>query len=105
MSEDLEPPSRRFLKPLLSPWGIAAIILGIFLLGEVYLAWRDRAVQATLEVYPPFATPAFDLEFSKHIPYDPLSFVGRGAQAGFWQWSPDGLVLTEQWKNLFEAPG
>jgi hypothetical protein len=105
MSEDLEPSGHPFLKRLLSPWGIAAAILAIFFLGEIYLAWRDRAAQAALEDFPPFTTPAFDLAFSKKIPYDPLSFVGKGAQTGYWQWSPDGLILTEQGRKFFEESG
>ncbi|MBI4463870.1 MAG: hypothetical protein HY647_04120 [Acidobacteria bacterium] len=102
MSELATPP---LWKRFLSPWGIVAILLGIFLAGEAYLTWRDREPQEVLESHAPFITPAFDLQFSRKFPYDPHSFVGRGARAGFWQWTPEGLVLTEAGRNHFEVSG
>lgn len=96
---------RAIFKRILSPWGIAAILMAIFFLGEAYLAWRDRAVEAALANDPAFQSPPFDLSFSKNIPYDPLSFVGRGAQAGLWKWSPNGLLLTDDGRNFFDESG
>jgi hypothetical protein len=96
---------RPILKRLISPWGIAAVILTVFFLGEAYLAWRDRAVDSALENDPTFSAPAFDLSFSKKIPYDPLAFTGRGAQAGLWRWSQDGLILTDEGRKYFEESG
>ena len=87
---------------LLSPWGIAAVLVGIFLLFQGYESWRDRGLVAAIEGYEPFASPAFDLQFSRKLPYDPLSFVGRGRQAGLWQWTPEGLVLTAEGRKFFE---
>jgi hypothetical protein len=92
-------------KLLLTPWGIAGLLMAIFFIGQAYLALRDRSVQTALENDPAFAAPALDLTFSKHIAYDPLTFVGKGAQAGFWQWSPDGLVLTDKGRQFFDESG
>ena len=105
MTLEAGPPQRLIVKRMLSPWGIAAIIMAIFFLGEGYLAWRDRAVEAALANDPAFLSPPFELSFSKNIPYDPLSFVGRGAQAGFWKWSPNGLLLTDDGRNYFDEAG
>src|ERR1700693_2938426 len=93
MTEDQGAMDHPLVKRLLSPVGIMAIIMAIFLLAEGYLALRDRGAEEALEGTAAFTTPAFDLSFSKKIPYDPLSFVGKGASAGFWKWSPNGLDL------------
>jgi hypothetical protein len=90
---------------LMSPWKVAAVLLGIFLLVQGYLVWRDRGVTAALDGYEPFAAPAFPLQFSRKMPFDPLSFLGRGRQAGLWNWTQDGLVLTEEGKKFFEQSG
>lgn len=97
---------RRSIRTLLvSPWGIAVVLVGIFLLVEGYEAGRDRGLVAAIEGYEPFASPAFDLQFSRKLPYDPLSFLGRGRQAGLWQWTPQGLVLTAEGRKFFEQSG
>lgn len=75
-------PATRFLGRLLSPWVIAGFLVGIFLLLEAYLARQDRSRMAVLNNFPAFATPAFELQFSKKFQWDPLSFTGRGARAG-----------------------
>lgn len=87
---------------LASPWKIAAVLVGIFLLVQGYLSLRDRGVTAAIDQHEPFATPAFPLQFSRKMAYDPLSFLGRGRQAGLWNWTPDGLVLTEEGEKFFE---
>jgi hypothetical protein len=92
---------RDIVKLLRSPWGIAAIILAIFVFGELYLSWRDRVIEDALETSQAFRAPVFELTFSKNLPYDPLSFIGKGASAGFWQWSQNGLVLTPQGQQFF----
>jgi hypothetical protein len=101
MTGDEEPKWKRMLQP----WKIAAVLLGIFLLSQAYFAWSDRFVAATLNSHPAFATPEFPLEFSKTIQYDPLTFVGRGARAGFWDWTPEGLVLTQEGSRHFRMEG
>ena len=106
MNGSTNPDTKRPIKTLLlSPWGIAAVLVGIFLLLQGYLAWRDRGLVAAIEGYEPLAAPAFDLQFSRKLPYDPLLFTGRGAQAGFWKWTPAGLVLTEEGQEFFEQSG
>src|SRR3989304_4570445 len=92
-------------KRLLTPWKIAAALLAVFLIAEAYLAWRDQALIGALESAPAFATPELKLSFSKKIQYDPLSFVGRGARAGFWTWTPQGLELTPEGMKYFRMEG
>ncbi len=97
----VEPVWKRYL----TPWKIAVVMVGVFLITEAYLMWRDRAIEAALRNAPAFATPALKLEFSSKIPYDPLSFVGRGAHAGFWNWTPQGLELTAEGSKYFRVDG
>ncbi len=88
-----------------SPGRIVVLILAVLLLAQGYSIWRDRPLEAALENYPPFATPEMGLRFSAKIPYDPLTFVGRGARAGLWEWKPKGLTLTEEGRKSFEESG
>jgi len=90
---------------LMSPWKVAAVLLGIFLLVQGYLMWRDRGVMAAIDAHEPFAAPALPIQFSRKMEYDPLSFLGRGRQAGLWNWTPEGLSLTEEGKKFFEQSG
>ena len=90
---------------LMSPWKVAAVLVGIFLVVQGYLALRDRGVAAAIAEQEAFAAPALSLRFSRKMAYDPLSFLGRGKQAGLWNWTPDGLVLTEEGKKFFEQSG
>ena len=99
------PAPQQFFRRLLSPWAVAGFLLGIFLLIQGYLFWHDRALIAALDNFPPFATPVFELQFSKKTSYDPLSFIGRGKQAGLWQWSPESLILTEEGHKFFAESG
>lgn len=92
-------------KRLLTPWRIAAALLAGFLLSQAYFSWQDRSLIAALNSHPPFAMPAFELRFSRRIPYDPLTFVGRGARAGLWKWTPEGLELTPEGGAYFRMEG
>ena len=93
--------ARTWKQRFLSPWAIAISLVSLFLVIQAWQYWGDRAVIAALDNDPAFATPEMKLEFSRTIQYDPLSFVGRGAHAGFWSWSPQGLNLTEQGSQYF----
>jgi hypothetical protein len=81
-----------------------ALVLGVIV---VFVPWwvvvlaRERNARQSIELFTPFTQPVLDLRFSKKITYDPLSFVGRGRVAGFWEWSPDGLILTPKGANIF----
>ncbi|OFW10692.1 MAG: hypothetical protein A3G20_07750 [Acidobacteria bacterium RIFCSPLOWO2_12_FULL_59_11] len=99
------PAPQPFFRRWLSPWAVAGLLVGIFLLIQGYLFWHDRALMAALDNFPPFAAPAFELQVSKKTPYDPLSYIGRGARAGLWQWSPEGLILTEKGRKFFRESG
>jgi hypothetical protein len=106
MSDETESGKPTGLRALLmSPWKVAVALLAIFLLVQGYLFWRDRGVMAAIEGHEPFATPPFPLQFSRKMEYDPLTFLGRGRQAGLWNWTQDGLVLTDEGKKFFEQSG
>ena len=101
MIDDVEP---RW-KHLLQPWKIAVFLMAIFLASQAYFYWQDRPIVSALNDDPKFSMPEFPLEFSTTIQYDPLTFVGRGARAGFWDWTPEGLVLTEDGSRYFGMEG
>lgn len=88
-------------KRYLSPWKLALILVAMFLMYQGYQWLRDQELVAALEGTPEFASPELSLTFPKGIQYDPLSFVGRGARAGWWRWTPAGLVLTEEGGKYF----
>jgi hypothetical protein len=92
-------------KRMLQPWKIAAALIVVFLLSQAYFAWQDSFLKSALNSDPAFAEPAFPLEFSRTIQYDPLTFVGRGSRAGFWNWTPEGLELTEDGGRYFRVEG
>jgi hypothetical protein len=89
----------------LSPKEVAAVLVIVFLLVQGYLAIRDRELTSSIDSHAAFAQPALPLEFSRKMEFDPLSFLGRGQQAGLWDWTPEGLVLTEDGKNYFDQTG
>jgi hypothetical protein len=89
----------------LSPKEVAAILVIVFLLLQGYLAIRDQGLTSSIDSHPAFAQPALPLDFSRKMGFDPLSFLGRGQQAGLWDWTPEGLVLTEEGMNSFDQTG
>jgi hypothetical protein len=101
MNRDEEPKWKRWLQP----WKIAAVLVALFLISQAYFSWRDSFLVSALNNSPAFASPEFPLEFSSRIQYDPLTFVGRGARAGFWDWTPEGLVLTTEGSRYFRIEG
>lgn len=84
---------------------IAAVLFIVFLLVQGYLLIRDRDFRAVIDNHAEFAQPALPLDFSRKKEFDPLSFLGRGQQAGLWDWTPEGLELTADGKNFFEQVG
>ena len=97
-------PSRRL--PLALHWILLIVALLVFLPPVTFTLLREHESRLALELCQPFSRPSFDLSFPKTIVYDPLSFVGRGRQAGFWEWSPEGLLLTGKGRQYFtDAPG
>jgi hypothetical protein len=88
-----------------TPREIAGVVFVIFLLVQGYFLIRDRDLSATIDNHAAFAQPALPIEFSRKTPYDPLSFIGRGRQAGLWNWTEEGLVLTDQGRGFFEQEG
>ena len=91
--------------PLALHWILLLAALLLFLPPVTITLVREREARLSLELHTPFAAPSFDLSFPKTVPYDPLSFVGRGRQAGFWEWSPEGLTLAEKGRRfLTDSP-
>ena len=88
-----------------SPREIAGVLVILFLLVQAYLAVRDHGLTAAIDGHAAFAQPTLPLEFSRTTAYDPLSFLGRGRQAGLWNWTPEGLVLTDEGRFFFDPSG
>ena len=101
LNEAPEPKWRQWLQP----WKIAVALVALFLLVQTVLSWKDQDLITALDLSPAFAEPEFPLEFSRKIQYDPLTFVGRGARAGFWDWTPEGLVLATSGREYFHIEG
>ena len=88
-----------------SPREVAAVLFIVFLVVQGYLLIRDRDIRTAIDNHAEFAQPALPLEFSRKKDFDPLSFLGRGQQAGLWDWTPEGLELTADGKSFFEQDG
>ena len=104
MNEEANPGEGRRAFPF-SAKEVAAVLVILFLLVQGYLAIRDRGLTSSIDSHAAFAQPALPLEFSRKMEFDPLSFLGRGQEAGLWEWTPEGLVLTEEGKNYFDQTG
>jgi hypothetical protein len=89
----------------ISPREIAGVLFVLFLLVQGYFLIRDRDLSSAIDNHAPFTQPTLPLEFSRKTAYDPLSFIGRGRQAGLWDWTPEGLLLTDLGRGFFEADG
>lgn len=87
--------------PLKPQWLLVIVVAVIVLPYIILVSMRDREARLALELHQPFIKPHFDLTFSKTIPYDPLSFVGRGARVRYWEWTPEGLKLAEGGRRYF----
>lgn len=87
------------------PQVLGLIILALFLPWVLLTGKSERDIRRTLEGYEQFSRPSFEIKFSPvfspRLQWDPLGFMGQGAQAGFWKWTPDRLELTEQGRQYF----
>ena len=104
MNEEANPGEGRRAFPL-SAKEVAAVLVIVFLLVQGYLAIRDQGLRSSIDSHAAFAQPDLPLEFSRKKDFDPLSFLGRGQQAGLWDWTPEGLELTADGKNYFDQTG
>ena len=86
-------------------WGLLAVVLAVFLPWWAITYSRERASQQAIEVYTQFTNPRMQMRFPKDIHWDPQSFLGRGKDAGFWDWSPKGVALTPKGENIFGDNG
>ena len=92
-------PLRRL--PLGLPQLLGLVVLLIFLPWVLLTSKSEREIRQAIESFEPFRLPEFPLRFSRTIEYDPLGFLGRGVQAGFWEWTPEGMVLAEKGRAYF----
>jgi len=86
------------------------VLLGIAVL-LVFLPWMlltvtaEHDVSQAIKSYDPFTLPEFRIRVSKTMKYDSLGVLGRGARAGFWQWTPAGIELAAAGRPYFsETP-
>jgi hypothetical protein len=91
--------------PIRPQWLLAAVVVAAFIPWWLYTSHGERRARETIELHTPFSRPMFEMRFSKKIYYDPQTFVGRGRKAGYWEWSPDGLALTEKGAQYFRDTG
>jgi len=87
------------------PHLLGLAVLVIFVPWVLLTGKSERDARRAIEGYQPFRSPTFPVKFSRAIKYDSLGFLGRGSQAGFWQWTPEGMVLLEKGRPYFsETP-
>ena len=86
-------------------WGLVAAVLAVFLPWWAVVYSRERSAKEAIEVYTQFDQPTMKMHFPKDIHWDPQSFLGRGKDAGFWDWSPKGIALTPKGENIFGDNG
>lgn len=79
--------------------GIIAVVL--FVPWVIMTGRSERETRRAIEMYEPFATPSFPVSFSKTIRFDPLGFLGTGITAGFWEWTPQGIALSDKGRPYF----
>ena len=82
-------------------WVLVGVVIAVFVPWWAVVYSRESSSQEVLETATAFAKPRVKIKFSKTIQWDPQSFLGRGRKAGFWDWSPKGVVLTPKGQNLF----
>lgn len=87
--------------PLGIPQLIGLVVLVLFWPWVFLTVKNERDMRRAIETYEPLALPAFSIKFSKTMPFDSLGFQGKGLEAGFWQWTPTGLVLADKGKPYF----
>ena len=92
-------PLRRL--PLGLPQLLGLVVVLISLPWLLLTGKSEREIRQAIESFEPFRVPEFPLRFSRTIEYDPLGFLGRGVQAGFWKWTPEGMVLEEKGRAYF----
>ena len=91
--------------PVRPQWLLAMVVVAAFVPWWLYTNYGERRARTTLELHTPFARPLLEMRFSKRIYYDPQTFVGRGRSTGYWEWTPEGLTLTEKGRLYFHESG
>jgi len=86
-------------------WVLVGAVLVVFIPWFAVVMSRESSSQDAIENFKDFAQPHMTIKFSKTIPWDPQSFLGRGRTIGFWDWSEKGVVLTSKGQNIFAEPG
>ncbi len=86
-------------------WILVLAVAAVFIPWWAMTGMRERTARLAVELHTSFTQPRLEFRFSKRISYDPQTFVGRGRVAGFWDWTPEGLVLTEKGSKFFRDDG
>jgi hypothetical protein len=79
--------------------GLLAVVL--FVPWLIMTGSAERQTRRAIENYQPFAAPEFPFSFSKTIKFDALGFLGTGMNAGLWEWTPQGMKLTDKGRTWF----
>ena len=82
-------------------WAFVALVIAIFVPWWAVTYSRESSSQDAIESDNKFVKPKVSIKFSKTIQWDGQSFLGRGHNAGFWDWTPKGVVLTPKGQNMF----
>jgi len=91
--------------PVRPQWLLALVVVAAFVPWWLYTSYGERRARTTIELHTPFTRPILEMRFSKRIYYDPQTFVGRGRKAGYWEWTPEALKLTEKGALYFRDSG
>jgi hypothetical protein len=73
----------------------------LFLPWMLFTAKTERDMRLAIDRHPAFSTPEFPFKFAPTMKWDPLGFMGQGRQAGFWDWTPERLVLADGGRAYF----
>lgn len=87
--------------PIGLPALIGLVVLALFIPWVILTGKSERDTRRAIVNYQPFSQPAFDIRFSKTIKFDPLGFMGTGIEAGWWEWTPNGMALAEKGRAYF----
>ena len=86
-------------------WVLLAAVLVVFIPWVLITLSRESNSAQVIEDSREFSEPRIQFKFAKSIQWDPQSFLGRGRNAGFWDWSEKGVVLTPKGQNHFVENG
>ena len=87
--------------PLPLPVLLGIIVLLAFLPWVLLTGKSERDARLAIESVAGFRSPDFPVRFRKEMKWDSLGLLGRGAKAGFWKWTPEGMELVDAGRAYF----